>query len=168
MKRDTGPNALRRGRASEAGFEYFLTLCVADRKPVLTGQRAERVLRALHASQADGCWLIRCATIMPDHVHLLIRLGAKLTLSQAIARFKVATKGVLSTAIATWQANYYDHRLRSGESVEPAIRYIHLNPYQAELIEVNEAWPWFYCAPEDWAWFNGLTDSARPFPEWLQ
>ena len=26
----------------------------------------------------------------------------------------------------------------------------------------------YYCAEEDWEWFQSLTDSGTPFPEWLR
>ena len=94
--------------------------------------------------------------------------NALLSLSQAVARFKVATKGELVAATANWQINYYDHRLRPDDSDEPVFRYIHLNLYQAGLIEPGSIWPWFYCDPDDWTWFRQLTDIGRPFPEWLQ
>ena len=125
-------------------------------------------MQALLAAEADGVWRLRCATIMPDHVHLLVRLGSTLTLSQAIARLKVATKASLALQSAHWQANYYDHRIRSDEAIEPVIRYIHSNPYRAELLPTGEIWPWFHCATDDWAWFSQLTDKGAPFPEWLR
>ena len=99
---------------------------------------------------------------------MLVRLGSILTLSQAVARLKVATKTSLALQSAQWQANYYDHRIRSDDAIEPVIRYIHSNPYGAELLRTGEIWPWFYCDPNDWNWFSQLTDLGRPFPEWLQ
>ncbi|MDB6166742.1 MAG: hypothetical protein JWQ83_1882 [Lacunisphaera sp.] len=125
-------------------------------------------MQELLATEASRVWQLRCATVMPDHTHLLIRLGAALTLSQAVARLKVATKGTLAAQTAQWQANYYDHRIRSDEAIEPVIRYIHSNPYRAGLLRRDEIWPWFYCSPDDWAWFSQLTDEGAPFPEWLQ
>lgn len=167
MKRDTGPNALRRGRDSRPGVNYFLTVCVADRHPALQAAVAARLLQALREPERRGIWRLRCGTVMPDHIHCLIELGSVHSLSRALGRFKALTKPTMTAATASWQENFYDHRLRPDESVEPVIRYIYLNPYQAGLIRSGESWPWFYCCAEDWAWFDGLTDEGRPFPEWL-
>lgn len=168
MKRNTGPNALRRGRASRHETDYFLTVCTEDRKAAITGSVADTMLAALHESHAAGAWRLRCLVLMPDHLHLLARLGDKLTLSQAVSRFKFATRLILGAYKARWQDNYYDHRLRVAESAEPVIRYIHSNPYEAGLVPAGATWPWFYCALEDWDWFSQLTDSGRPYPEWLR
>lgn len=162
MKRDTGPNALRRGRDSRPGVNYFLTICVADRHPVLQSAVATHLLQALREPESGSIWRLRCGTIMPDHIHCLIELGSVHSLSRALGRFKALTKPtvIAASASASWQENFYDHRLRSNESVEPVIRYIHSNPYRAGLVAVGATWPWFYCAPDDWTWFSGLTDEG--------
>jgi REP element-mobilizing transposase RayT len=110
--------------------------------------------------EADASWRLRCLTIMPDHLHLFLTLGTRLTLSQCISRLKRVRVG--------WQDNFYDHCLRASDSVEATIRYIWMNPYQAKLIKAGEVWPHFYCCTDDWAWFSGLTHQGLPFPEWLR
>jgi REP element-mobilizing transposase RayT len=115
----------------------------------------------------EAVWALRCATVMPDHLHLLLALGGRLTISQCISRLKVRTKSALLERKATWQANFYDHRLRADDSIEATIRYIWMNPYKGALIPTGEIWPWFYCRQEEWEWFLGLTDLGHPFPEWL-
>jgi putative transposase len=168
MKRDTGPNALRRGRSSLPGANYFITACVDPHEPVLRATFADAILSALHEPETGSIWRMRCGTIMPDHIHCLIELGAIHSLPRALGRFKVLTKAIMIRTAASWQRNFYDHRLRPNESVEPVIRYIFMNPYASGLIQPGERWPWFYCAPEDWTWFNQLTDLGQPYPEWLR
>jgi putative transposase len=167
MKRDTGPNALRRGRASLSGANYFVTACAVPREPVLRATVADAILAALLEPETGSIWRLRCGTIMPDHIHCLIELGNVHSLSRALGRFKALTKTTLIAATASWQENFYDHRLRPNESAEPVIRYIFMNPYAAGLIQPGENWPWFCCCAEDWTWFSGLTDSGRSYPEWL-
>jgi putative transposase len=167
MKRDTGPNALRRGRTSLPGANYFITACAIPREPVLRATVATAILRALREPERQSIWRLRCGTIMPDHIHCLIELGSIHSLPRAVGRFKALTKTIMIRAAASWQENFYDHRLRPNESAEPVIRYIFMNPYAAGLIPADEKWPWFYCCHEDWTWFSGLTDSGQPYPEWL-
>lgn len=166
-KRNTGPNALRRGRSSAPGVSFFVTICVTQREPKLIPDIAQLVLAEAHLMTSEEVWTLRCITVMPDHLHLLFALGVRLTLAQSIARLKVRAKPLLRGKSATWQDNFYDHRLRPGDSIEATIRYIWMNPYRENLIPAEGSWPWFYCCPEEWAWFEGLTDLGRPFPEWL-
>lgn len=116
---------------------------------------------------ADGSWFLRCATIMPDHVHLFFTLGERLTLSQSIARLKARTRLLLPSSIR-WQDNFYDHQLRPSDSAESVIRYIFQNPYRAGLLASPAIWPFFHCQADDWSWFAPLTDTGQPVPEWLQ
>jgi putative transposase len=166
-KRGTGPNALRRGRYSNAGANYFVTLCVTPRIGILSGEVAGNIAKSAHAMSADATWDLRAFTIMPDHLHLFFTLGDRLNLSQTIARLKSNTRGSLVSASVDWQTNFYDHQLRPDDSVEATIRYIFLNPKQAGLIPASEPWGYFYCCPADWSWFETLTDAGQPFPEWL-
>jgi hypothetical protein len=72
-----GYQALRRGRFSEAGALYFLTFCTAGRNMGLTEVTiAHAVQQEWRAMSLGGVWILRCGTVMPDHVHLLVELGA--------------------------------------------------------------------------------------------
>jgi len=116
----------------------------------------------------DGCWTLRCFTVMPDHVHLFFTLGERLTLSQAVARLKTKTHARVRLFGTDWQNNFYDHKIRPNDSMESITRYIYLNPYQAGLIPLIDIWPYFYCCEEDRKWFDRLTGDRLPFPGWLQ
>jgi REP element-mobilizing transposase RayT len=163
-----GYQALRRGRHSTPGASYFITFCTADRATGLTGiQVGQAIQGEWHVMENDGQWIVRCATIMPDHLHLLIELGAKLTLGKAVARIKSRTAAALRSANLAWQSGYFDHRLRPGESALPYFHYVYLNPYRAKLMATDAEWPWFFCGPEDRAWFMPHLDRGLPLPEWL-
>lgn len=98
---------------------------------------------------SDHIWTLRCMTVMPDHVHLFITLGERLTLSQSVARLKAKTKQLLLNTGADWQANFYDHKLRPDDSIESVFRYIFLNPNHAKLITSTGSWPYFHCSTDD-------------------
>ncbi len=114
-----------------------------------------------------GIWSLRALTVMPDHLHLLFRLGSQLQVSQCIARLKATCRPRLQAAGAGWQPNYYDHRLRPDDSIEATLRYIWVNPYREGLVVPPEPWPYFYCDPDDWKWFEKSTDNGDPPPAWL-
>ena len=163
-----GHAALRRGRVSSPGAEYFLTICTDKRITGLTtASCAERILGEIQAMAADNVWSVRCAVIMPDHVHLLIELGPRLPLGKAVSRLKAKTSAVLREKGLAWERGFFDHRLRANDDVLDVFFYIYLNPYRASLCGLSEAWPWFHCHPDDWVWFRDYLTADRPPPEWL-
>jgi putative transposase len=105
MPRDPhkGHAALRRGRVSISGAEYFLTVCTDEWRIGLTAPIiAESILAEARAMAADATWALRCAVVMPDHFHLLVVLGSRLTLGKAVARLKAKTAKVLGTSEIKW------------------------------------------------------------------
>jgi putative transposase len=163
-----GYAALRRGRHSESGATYFITFCTEERASGLTtALLAQSIVDETRAMEHDAVWATRCMTIMPDHVHLLVTLGATLSLGRAVARLKSLTTPCLVTADLRWQSGYFDHRLRDREEVLPYFLYTYLNPYRANLIAASDEWPWFVCSDEDRAWFGPLLHENRPEPAWL-
>ncbi len=167
-KRDAGPNALRRGRVTLPHADYFATLCLHPRCDVPVPDVATHLLDEALRLDADDSWSLRCLTVMPDHVHLLFTLGERLTLSQAMSRLKTKIQPLVRPHGTDWQENFYDHLVRPEDSIESIIRYIYLNSYSAGLIQPGESWPHFYCGAEEWGWFQDLTDSGQPLPEWLR
>jgi putative transposase len=129
-----GHAALRRGRVSQANASYFITLCTADRGTgLMQAAVASVLLHEMHAMQADETWRPRCGVIMPDHVHLLVRLGERLPLSRAVQRFKAKTAVVLRADGLAWERGFFDRRLRDETEVGAVFSYIYLNPYRAGL-----------------------------------
>ncbi len=164
-----GDEALRRNRVSIPFTTYFVTLCTRDRRLGLSTPVPARAIQAELASvEADGHGHILGAVIMPDHVHVVFRLKETLTLGRWVARFKTRTRSALSLCELSWQSNFYEHRLRPDEPLEPVLRYVFLNPYRGGLVRMDERWPWFWLGNEEKAWFVPTTDDGKPFPEWLR
>jgi putative transposase len=163
-----GHEALRRGRWSAPGAEYFLSLCTHDRRPGLTEPSvASAVLARAHQLTTEGHWHLRTATVMSDHLHLFVTLGEHHELSAAIRLFKGPLTPVLRNAGLRWQRACFDHRLRPAEDRLPVFLYIFLNPYRAGLITSARIWPAYFCSDDDWSWFEPLTNASSPFPDWL-
>lgn len=151
-----------------ASTDYFVIICVAPRRTVLIPLVADILLSEAKRMNADGSWILRSMTVMPDHAHIFFTLGQRLTLSQAIARLKAKTKLLVRSQGSDWQDNYYDRKVRPEDLIEQIVRYIFLNPFQAGLLAQGATWPFYYCCATDWEWFKGRTDNKEPFPEWLQ
>jgi len=89
--------------------------------------------------QADeGDIELLCGVIMPDHFHIVFRLGSRLSLGQVVAKFKSKTKSVTQ-----WQEGYYEHRIRPDEVEENYAFYVFMNPYVGELCGLKEQWRWW-------------------------
>ena len=164
-----GYPALRKGRWSNPGAEYFITICLA--RPSIALEKAElqqSAFNQLKRLEADQIFFLRCAVLMPDHLHLLITLGDAANLSSAVRLFKGRLTPVLRRYQSAWQPAFYDHRMVSREDRLPVFLYIFLNPYRKGLVPPGQIWPGYYCSPEDWAWFRTLTHEGRPEPDWVK
>jgi REP element-mobilizing transposase RayT len=163
-----GHAALRLGRWSESGADYFLTICTHERTKGLTGPLiVSAIWRESDRLADESVWLMRTAVVMPDHLHLLVTLQGKADLSSAVRQFKGRLTPVLRQYGLRWQQAYFDHRLRVNEDRLPVFLYIFLNPYRAGLIPSSKSWPGYRCHPDDWTWFGPMTNSSCPMPEWL-
>jgi REP element-mobilizing transposase RayT len=164
-----GHEALRRGRWSSPGAEYFLTLCTQDRRPGLTEPSVvSPVLIQAHQLTAEGHWHLRTATVMPDHLHLLFTLGDRAELSAVLRLLKGRLAPTFRATAMRWERGYFDHRLRPDEDRLAVFLYIYLNPYRAGLASPGKIWPAYFCSDDDWHWFEPLTNASCPLPAWLE
>ena len=82
---------LLKGRLSLPGVTYFLTWVTDKRAPLFAAASSRQVARQrLIAINGTGDGSVLAGTVMPDHIHLLLELGSRLTLSQVVAKTKSA------------------------------------------------------------------------------
>jgi REP element-mobilizing transposase RayT len=135
----TGQRALRKPRISVPGQIYFVTTVTRSRERFFEITEAAR---AVARTFADTCiWQkseLLAWVVMPDHVHMLLRLGAEESLCELIQRIKSfaarATNSAISRSGQVWQPGYYDHALRDDEDVVSTARYLVANPIRAGLV----------------------------------
>jgi REP element-mobilizing transposase RayT len=121
-----GHKALRRGRWSESGAEYFLTFCTDFRQPGLTNPNIlSAVWSATSRLDQELAWHLQTGVVMPDHMHLLVDIYSSLRLAEAVRLFKGRLAPILRQAGLRWQPAYFDHRLRSAEDRLPIFMYIY-------------------------------------------
>lgn len=122
---------------------YFLTICVKDRKPVLANSEAFAALQEV-VGRLEGKWIFRAATLMPDHLHLLVipfeREASIGNLSAAIKRW---LRQILK-AEWQWQEGCFDHLIRSGRLADAKWEYMRENPVRAGLVRHWNEWPYHY------------------------
>ena len=88
-----------------------------------------------------GRWNLNLLLLMPDHLHGLIGVDGRDSLSQLIRDYKRITAKM--TGIR-WQRNFFDHRLRHDESMAEKFAYVCQNPVRAGLIGNERDWPYVF------------------------
>lgn len=124
---------------------YFVTFCTHDRKPLLAHEIVlaaflEACRRVEVAGNAAGCFMI-----MPDHIHVFLRMGpgGKLGLAVKCLRERITkTLRAHRPALQVWQPGFFDHLMRSQESYSAKWEYVRQNPVRAGLVSTPEAWPY--------------------------
>ena len=163
-----GTDRLRKGRLSVPQARYFLTICTQARAPLLVDSNANEAIRnTLRALHCVGDLSLHCATVMPDHCHLLFTLGDRLKLPQIASKLKRQIRKTLKQD-QLWQDNFHDHRVRPDQELEPFARYIFLNPYRKQLIRTDQSWPGWICNKHFRPLFaSHLREGSFPPKEWL-
>ncbi|GAB5561413.1 MAG: hypothetical protein SynsKO_30600 [Synoicihabitans sp.] len=159
---------LRLGRKSATGAIYFLTCVTAQRVPWLKPQKIREQIRASFVKfhRQNGGELLT-GVVMPDHVHLIVSLDGALTIGQWVARFK--SQSMRATGFSgKWQRDFWEHRIRPRESIEDYGLYVFLNPYRAELIGSEKAWPGWWSAESDCFRFQQHLHNGVPPKEWVR
>jgi len=126
---------------------FFITCCVRNREPLLDSPQVSAVLvSAWETSPNVYRWIVGRYVVMPDHVHFFAAPCSEeaRSLSAFVASWKRWTKrGILGLGLARfeWQAEFFDHVLRSSESYESKWEYVRANPVRARLVSKPEDWP---------------------------
>ncbi len=160
---------LRKGRISIPGARYFVTVCLQHAGGNLTAPPAGRHLAALiPAIFAPPDASLLCATLMPDHLHLLLALGHRLSIERLVAKFKAQSRRMLPPGTA-WQRNFFEHRLRPDEPANDYARYIYLNPYRKKLVAPDARWLHWMLGPNaDFDFLHQLNAGGCPPRSWLE
>ena len=91
--------------------------------------------------------------IMPNHVHLLIRLDKNLSLARCIKSLKSFTakhiNQVQSSSGNIWFPDYFDRYIRDEEHFTLTKNYILNNPVKAGLCSEASAWSWSWSRSAD-------------------
>ena len=91
--------------------------------------------------------------IMPNHVHVLVKLADKQSLSEVIRIWKgsssIEINRLLNRSGPLWQLEYYDRLVRDMDHLHICIAYIRNNPVKAKLCHKPEEWT-FSSAGMNW------------------
>ena len=133
---------------------YLVTFNTLLRRPLLACDAVHEAFReyserGLAFNIATGRYVL-----MPDHVHVFVRIGRDMTLRRWESGLKqrlgktLTALGQQPTTIpgqklkSFWQPGFFDHLLRQDESYAEKWEYVWRNPVRAGLISRPEDWPY--------------------------
>ena len=94
---------------------------------------------------APARYELRAWVVMPNHVHVLFKVGA-VPMSVTVGAWKKHTGRVANKLLgregAFWVEDYFDMFMRDEAHERQTIRYIESNPTKAKLVLDPKDWPW--------------------------
>jgi REP element-mobilizing transposase RayT len=94
--------------------------------------------------------------VMPNHVHVLFEPAAGWKLAAIVASWKKFTArkicdgrkdGISESEDPVWHREYWDRYIRDRKHFEETVKYIHMNPVKAGLVDRAENWKWSSAYP---------------------
>jgi REP element-mobilizing transposase RayT len=121
---------------------FFVTFNTHKRRDLLANER-------VHSAFCDFCEKgishgagVGRYVIMPDHVHLFVRVNIDLSLAQWVRMLKRSLSKSVIEYLPHWQEGFFDHLLRGGDSYAEKWEYVRQNPVRAGLATSHEDWPY--------------------------
>ncbi len=159
-------NALKRSAPSGAGVEMPIPIRNADRSHVIASERTFFVTSStwgrcglLQSTRAAGLlidvlyhyreqrkYFLHEFVIMPDHFHVLITLGAEMTVEKAVqfikGGFSFRAGRELGFRAPVWQKGFSEIRVNEREAFLKIVEYIHANPEKGFLATAGADYPY--------------------------
>ncbi|MDO8489105.1 MAG: transposase [Candidatus Omnitrophota bacterium] len=145
-----------RKRVHLASFDYFdystvffITLCAYNKQAYFMHKGIAKVIinEIDFRTTCSQEVVVFTYCIMPDHLHLLLKLGEKYgkTLQNWISAFKRYTTRQVGEGFGVrtlWQKNFYEHVVRKDETLEKIAEYIVHNPVRKGLVDDWQKYPY--------------------------
>ena len=156
------PSVIRDGR-SFVDHDRLLDQAATGPRWLVDPRIAAMFVEALnYGESARHAYRLLAWTVMPNHVHLVLRPTHPLP---DVMRWLKAATAVRANAVlgrggsAFWQREYFDRWLRSEKELAATIRYVERNPVTAGLVTQPEGWPWSSAAGDPTCFFLSVQAS---------
>jgi putative transposase len=130
---------------------YFVTCCVAERRPAFVNQESVDCVRThILRTCSDKKFVELVSVFMPDHLHVLLSgtsASSAFLPFMKLMRQRTAMFYRRLTGESLWQQGYFDRVLRADDDITGIARYIMENPVRAGLIGKSEDYPFSYGQP---------------------
>ncbi len=122
---------------------YFVTFNTWKRCPILATDTVHSDFCAYGEKNRCRGFAVGRYVIMPDHIHLFVRVGMEQKLAQYIRLMKQALSKQIRASSGkerVWQPGFFDHVMRSTESYSGKWDYVRMNPVRAGLVDSPDEW----------------------------
>jgi REP element-mobilizing transposase RayT len=131
---------------------FSVTICTTLRPPIFRDLAlGAECVQQLFSLQAEHDVTVYAYCLMPDHVHLLLRISAGTSLEDIIGSWKslcFRTWRARGGRRSFWQRGYYERALRRGDDLRNAALYILDNPVRAGMVTDHRLYP--LCGSMEW------------------
>lgn len=139
--RNAGPNKIVSGART-----FFATAKTSYGHPLLQSERnASLIIDVLRSYVTARKFQLHDFVIMPNHVHLLLTVGADMTIERAMqfikGGFSYRLKKECGYLGEVWQRGFSEVRVENTESFLQHREYIAANPVKAGLVDSPEQFP---------------------------
>ncbi|HEY6968180.1 MAG TPA: transposase [Candidatus Angelobacter sp.] len=139
--RNAAPNA-----SPTVARTYFVTSRSIQGRGLLQLDRmANLFIDILRAYVAAGKFKVHEFVVMPNHVHVLLTVGAGVTIERAVqlmkGNFSYRARKEFGLNCEIWQRGFSDVRIRNRESYVYHVQYIRDNPVEAGLVRSPDEYP---------------------------
>jgi putative transposase len=127
---------------------FFITCCAKDRsaQPFSRSETAQGLLDSVVHRVNKREWWAHAATVMPDHVHLVLSFSEEALIAKSIRNWKHWTAHEFGVH---WQRDFFEHRLRDNESFAEKLDYVLQNSVRAGLVADWQDWPFTFLAQRE-------------------
>ena len=129
------------------GATYFITYRKAGEALEMDAPIRRLVLEHLLAG-SGRFYELDAAVVMPDHVHLLLRLMPGQSLSQTMKGIKGVSARLVNEArgmsARVWQTESFDRIMRDQAEFDETLNFMHQNPVKRGLVEHADEWDGWY------------------------
>lgn len=136
-------------RSYVPGGTYFFTIVTHQRRKIFdTPRKLELLYGTLRRVQINKPFELIAYCLLPDHLHLLIKLPDEDSdFSIRIREIKRLTtiwirREPSENVDQIWQDKFWEHTIRDGKDLLRHFDYIHYNPVKHNLTDSFDGWKW--------------------------
>ena len=140
-------------RIYRPGGTYFFTLTLADRRQDWLFSHIAALKQSVHAEQQRAPFSLQAWVVLPEHLHLLMRLPdgdhdfsnrirrIKGNFSRQLPRGAVRASQLQKSERGIWQRRFWEHLIRDERDWQQHFDYIHYNPVKHGQVQRVIDWP---------------------------
>ena len=125
---------------------FFITGRLLPRRGRLGESEFDCLARIIRERRERHHFLLTAWVFLPDHWHAIFFPRFPLTISRVVESIKVGSTHRINHARKESgllrQPRFFDRAVRTVREYYEKVKYIHLNPVTAGLVERAEDWPW--------------------------